>query len=89
MKKQDIIVGLGLKIMDRDNSLSAKGTKNLINKFFRGCKNISAMQERITINGGYDNCADILADHPVRIWKTKGKIINQKWNRTNNKTNSN
>lgn len=80
MKREDIRVGLGLKVMSRYNKitnqkLSAIGCGNLLNKFFRGCKTTTKMQERIKLNGGYDSSADILAQHlnddGITKWKTK------------------
>ena len=71
MKKADIRVQLGLKMMSVDNTLTAAETTDRLDKFFKGCISIAEMQNRIKLNGGWDKTAAILAATPVRIWRKK------------------
>lgn len=70
MRKSDIRVGLGMKIMERRRELTAAGCGDLLKKFFKGCRTTAEMEHRIKINGGYDCSADALAATPNRIWRT-------------------
>lgn len=71
MRKADIRVGLGMKILERRKEMTAIGCGDLLKKVFKGCRTIADMEHRIKINGGYDCLADALAATPNRIWRTK------------------
>lgn len=60
MRKADIRVNLGLKVMNRYLGATGKETITELDKFFHGCKTNDAMLERIKLNGGWDASADAI-----------------------------
>jgi hypothetical protein len=71
MRKADIVVPLGMKIMSLNQDLTAHETQELLRKFFKGCPTIAKMKERLTLNGGTIDSARILSSSPLRAWRTK------------------
>lgn len=60
MRKADIFMGLGLKVLARCPHLDASGANYMMRKFFRGCRTIADLEERIKNHGGYDHAADYI-----------------------------
>ena len=71
MRKDQIRVTLGMKIMSRRKGLTANSCGDLLKKFFKGCRTTADMMHRVELNGGMDGSADAIAATPTRIWRTR------------------